>query len=189
VATGRKSLTDEKGSNRSIRSRWQPTATVSERMVRRGSTVRVRQRSLQKSCPAGLFLSDELAQAPACGGYGAVYGAFRSKTPLSPATVRPPSAECSEGGAAILHCGSATSYGPNGLSVRSSVSFSAGAIALTRLGAATCRKVVRPPRDRGRFGIRSRKHTASASCVRGTQYTPLAGAAFASVASSKARER
>ena len=38
----------ENGSNRPIRNRWQPTATVSERMVRRGSTVRVRQRALQK---------------------------------------------------------------------------------------------------------------------------------------------
>jgi hypothetical protein len=33
------------GSNGAIRNRWQPTATVSERMVRRGSTVRVRQRA------------------------------------------------------------------------------------------------------------------------------------------------
>jgi hypothetical protein len=33
-------------SNKPIRNRWQPTATVSQRMVRRGSTVRVRQRAL-----------------------------------------------------------------------------------------------------------------------------------------------
>jgi uncharacterized protein DUF1275 len=64
---------------------WVATGCRGRQMVRRGSTVRVRQRALQKACTAGLFLSDELAQAPACGGYGAVYGAFRSKTPLSPA--------------------------------------------------------------------------------------------------------
>ncbi len=45
VATGRKSKGRENGSNRPIGNRWQPTATVPERMVRRGSTVRVRQRA------------------------------------------------------------------------------------------------------------------------------------------------
>src|SRR5437867_2362434 len=47
-------------------------------MVRRGSTVRVRQRALQKSCTAGLFFSAVLARFAACGRYGALYGAFRS---------------------------------------------------------------------------------------------------------------
>src|SRR5438132_10774051 len=47
VATGGKWPTPENGSNRPIGNRWQPTATVSQRMVRRGSTVRVRQRALQ----------------------------------------------------------------------------------------------------------------------------------------------
>jgi LysR substrate binding domain len=47
VATGGKCDTPENRSNKPIRNRWQPTATVSERMVRRGSTVRVRQRALQ----------------------------------------------------------------------------------------------------------------------------------------------
>src|SRR4029453_13891332 len=47
-------------------------------MVRRGSTVRVRQRALQKSRKSPPFLSRELARAPVCSGYGAVHGAFRS---------------------------------------------------------------------------------------------------------------
>src|SRR5579884_2594439 len=38
VATGRKWEDLENGSNRPIGNRWQPTATVSERMVKRGST-------------------------------------------------------------------------------------------------------------------------------------------------------
>jgi hypothetical protein len=45
VATGRKCDRRINGSNRPIGNQWQPTATVSERMVRRGSTVRVRQRA------------------------------------------------------------------------------------------------------------------------------------------------
>jgi hypothetical protein len=45
-------------------------------MVRRGSTVRVRQRALQKPRKRGFFLSDAVAQSSACGGYGAVYGAL-----------------------------------------------------------------------------------------------------------------
>src|SRR6266404_6604315 len=48
-ATGGKSDDPENRSNKPIGNRWQPTATVPERMVRRGSTVRVRQRALQKS--------------------------------------------------------------------------------------------------------------------------------------------
>jgi len=48
VATGGKSDGPENRSNKPIRNRWQPTATVSERMVRRGSTVRVRQRASKK---------------------------------------------------------------------------------------------------------------------------------------------
>jgi len=42
VATGRKWEGLENRSNKPIRNRWQPTATVSERMVRRGSTFRLR---------------------------------------------------------------------------------------------------------------------------------------------------
>jgi hypothetical protein len=43
-----------------------------------GSTVRVRQRALQKPCTRPPFWSRRFARVPACGGYGAVYGAFRS---------------------------------------------------------------------------------------------------------------
>jgi hypothetical protein len=49
-------------------------------MVRRGSTVRVRQRALQKPRKAGLGLSGSLARSTACGSYGALYGAFRSRS-------------------------------------------------------------------------------------------------------------
>jgi hypothetical protein len=48
VATGGEWDTTENRSNKPIGNRWQPTATVSERMVRRGSTVRVRQRASAK---------------------------------------------------------------------------------------------------------------------------------------------
>jgi hypothetical protein len=51
-------------------------------MVRRGSTVRVRQRALQKRRKSALFLQDEFARAPVCSGYGAVYGAFRLRAVL-----------------------------------------------------------------------------------------------------------
>jgi hypothetical protein len=46
VATGGKWETLENRSNKPTRNRSQPTATVPERMVRRGSTVRVCQRAL-----------------------------------------------------------------------------------------------------------------------------------------------
>jgi hypothetical protein len=49
VATGDKWGDPKKRSNKPIRNRWQLTATVSKRMVRRGSTVRVRQRASRKS--------------------------------------------------------------------------------------------------------------------------------------------
>ncbi len=45
-------------------------------MVRRGSTVRVRQRALQKRRTSALSRSGRLAPCRTCGGYGAVYGAF-----------------------------------------------------------------------------------------------------------------
>ncbi len=60
------------------------TGCLGKYMVRRGSTVRVRQRALQKPRKAGLLLSVALAQSPECSGYGALYGAFRSKTPSAP---------------------------------------------------------------------------------------------------------
>ena len=46
-------------------------------MVRRGSTVRVRQRALQKRRKSRLFLSRAFAGTPVCGACGALYGAFR----------------------------------------------------------------------------------------------------------------
>jgi hypothetical protein len=49
-------------------------------MVRRGSTVRVRQRALQKARKPGLFLFGRLAGFPSCGRYGALNGAFRRET-------------------------------------------------------------------------------------------------------------
>ena len=49
-------------------------------MVRRGSTVRVRQRALEKRRKPGLLLSGPLARSTACGGYGALYGALSSKS-------------------------------------------------------------------------------------------------------------
>jgi hypothetical protein len=59
------------------------TTRRSQRMVRRGSAVRVRQRALQKRRKSELFLWHWFARAPVCSGYGAVYGAFRFRTPLS----------------------------------------------------------------------------------------------------------
>jgi hypothetical protein len=56
VATGRKCKDVENGSNRPIGNGWQPTAMVSERMVRRGSSVRVRQRALKGPAKASLFV-------------------------------------------------------------------------------------------------------------------------------------
>ena len=51
VATGRKLDGAENGPNKPIGNRWQSTATVPDRMVRRGSTVRVRQRASCFSLP------------------------------------------------------------------------------------------------------------------------------------------
>jgi hypothetical protein len=68
VATGRKWERPEDGSNRRIGNRWQPTAMAPERMVRRGSTVRVRQRAPEKPRKSGLFLSRDLALRVGCSG-------------------------------------------------------------------------------------------------------------------------
>ena len=66
-------------------------------LVRRGSTVRVRQRALQKPRKAQLFLSGALERSTACGRYGALYRAFRSRSVSvtaknGPIAVRPASA-------------------------------------------------------------------------------------------------
>ena len=55
-------------------------------MVRRGSTVRVRQRALQSPCKSADLCSGRLADSAACGGYGAVYGAFKLQTPPTAAS-------------------------------------------------------------------------------------------------------
>src|ERR671922_2459025 len=49
-------------------------------MVRRGSTVRVRQRALQKRRTSAFSHSAQFARTAACSAYGAVYGAFASRT-------------------------------------------------------------------------------------------------------------
>ena len=88
VATGGKWNTPKNRSNKPIRNRWQPTATVSERMVRRGSTVRVRQRALHKRRTSALSRSRRLAPRRRCGGYGALDGAFGAETVFRRATSR-----------------------------------------------------------------------------------------------------
>ena len=57
VAAGGKSTRSDSRSNKPIRSPWQPTATVQDRMVR---TVRVRQRALQDPRSRGLFVQNDL---------------------------------------------------------------------------------------------------------------------------------
>src|SRR5437764_14003028 len=77
-------------------------------MVRRGSTVRVRQRALQKRRTSALSRSDRLAPDRTCSGYGAVYGAFKLRTPpFSPAATAP-----SHGNATNEDCGLAATWPP-----------------------------------------------------------------------------
>jgi hypothetical protein len=76
TATGGTPIDPDNRSNKPIRSRWQPTATTHNLMVRRGSTVRVRQRALQKRRTSALSRSGRLALCRTCGGYGADYGAL-----------------------------------------------------------------------------------------------------------------
>ena len=80
VASGGKS--SDRGSGRNKPNPLPPAATGcgAKCMVRRGSTVRVRQRALQKACTAAAYRAEPLAPRSTCGGYGALYGAFRSKT-------------------------------------------------------------------------------------------------------------
>ena len=70
----------ESGSNKPKPLPSVATSCRSDHMVRRGSTVRVRQRALQKRRIVALFRSDGLAPSPTCGAYGAVYGSFGSRT-------------------------------------------------------------------------------------------------------------
>jgi hypothetical protein len=55
------------------------TGCLSRHMVRRGSTVRVRQRALQRPRKTTLLLYLPLARSTLCGRYGALYGAFGSE--------------------------------------------------------------------------------------------------------------
>src|ERR671922_2351514 len=64
---------------REIRLPWVATSCRVPKMVRRGSTVRVRQRALQKRRKPVLFVAARLAESPRCHGYGALDGAFTFK--------------------------------------------------------------------------------------------------------------
>jgi hypothetical protein len=57
-----------------------PSLTETPSMVRRGSTVRVRQRALQKPRKPRLPVSGALARSTACARYGALCGAFSSRS-------------------------------------------------------------------------------------------------------------
>jgi len=60
VATRRKRRLRENRSSRRFGNHWQPTATDHLLMVRRGSTVRVRQRALQNTCSARFRVTFDL---------------------------------------------------------------------------------------------------------------------------------
>jgi hypothetical protein len=83
VATGGRWDDLESGSDTRKPLPWVATSCPDPKMVRRGSTVRVRQRALQKRRKTALFVWREVARSAACGGYGALYGAlrFRADTP------------------------------------------------------------------------------------------------------------
>jgi hypothetical protein len=76
VAIGRKWDGTKNGSDKRKRLPWVATNCRADRMVRRGSTVRVRQRALHKRRKSRLSVKAPCWVA-VCGGYGAVYGAFR----------------------------------------------------------------------------------------------------------------
>jgi catechol 2,3-dioxygenase-like lactoylglutathione lyase family enzyme len=80
VATGGRWDDLESGSDTRKPLPWVATSCPDPKMVRRGSTVRVRQRALQERRKPALVVSRELARSPACGGYGALYGALRFRT-------------------------------------------------------------------------------------------------------------
>ena len=78
VATGCKWDRRESGSNRREPLPWVATSCARTLMVRRGSRVRVRQRAC-KSPGNRAFTLRSTARCAASGGYGARYGAFRSR--------------------------------------------------------------------------------------------------------------
>jgi hypothetical protein len=78
VASARRHKTDTSETTRATPR--DASRAVRAGMVRRGSPVRVRKRALEKPRKTRLLLSLSLARSTACGGYGALYGAFRSET-------------------------------------------------------------------------------------------------------------
>ena len=82
ATTGCRSHCPKKRGNKRKPLPWVATGCRREHMVRRGSTVRVRQRALQKSCRIGLFFSALLARLTAC-------GAFRSRSAFRYRPTRP----------------------------------------------------------------------------------------------------
>jgi hypothetical protein len=85
----------------SRRNRWQSVANAKgpriaetsqnrcRRMVRRGSTVRVRQRALQSPCKCASLFPALFAEWTTCARYGAVYGPLRSGSRLRGAASAP----------------------------------------------------------------------------------------------------
>ena len=86
VANSGKSTEHGNGGNTPKPLPWVSTGCLRRSMVRRGSTVRVRQRALQK-LHAGVC-SRRLAGSAACGSYGAVYGAFKLRGAVPGGRVR-----------------------------------------------------------------------------------------------------
>jgi hypothetical protein len=86
VATGGRWDDLESGSDTRKPLPWVATSCPDPKMVRRGSTVRVRQRALQNPRKSPGLCSGRLADSAACGGYGAIYGAFKLKTPPTAAS-------------------------------------------------------------------------------------------------------
>jgi hypothetical protein len=84
AAIGRSSAGPENGSDKPIPPRTVALSCVHNEMVRRGSTVRVRQRALQRRRTSALSRSGRLALDPARRRYGAVYGAFASAAKKHP---------------------------------------------------------------------------------------------------------
>jgi hypothetical protein len=82
VAIGGKWNARESGSKRRKPLPWVATSCLRRSMVRRGSPVRVRKRALQKRRITALFVSARFADRRTWGRYGALYGAFRSRTAL-----------------------------------------------------------------------------------------------------------
>ena len=77
VATGGRCAGPENCGNKPKPLPWVATACDRTLMARRGSTVRVRQRALQKRRKRRFLLSAGVAESPVCGWFGALYGALR----------------------------------------------------------------------------------------------------------------